>query len=168
MEPINHTQLLDYFKSLQENLKGLEGFYRMDLTEIRAAFRSGVPFPAMVLESHEGSFDQSIQNNSINTIFFAFTIYDNPEKENYNQQNEMLTNAEALGLKIIARMRYDAAQPAHFLFTNFDVSTVKYNKVGPIFSEKLYGFRFTGEIVNNHSLKINPTDWLDSPTSCTK
>ena len=82
------------------------------------------------------------------------------------EQNEMLDQCERLGLKIIARMRYDARQPGHLLHNRFKVSSVKWMKVGPLFTEELYGYRFTVEIEGGESLKVQADDWADIDTVC--
>lgn len=166
MSIVTHTIIVDYFASLAQNLKSLEGFFRMDLTEIQGAFRSKAKLPCLVLESHEGDFSESNVLSSVNARTFAFTIYDKHKKGDYDDQNIILNSAEETGLKIIARMKHDASLPDHFLYNRFKVEDVKYSKVGPVFNERLYGYRFVGEIKGNEPLKVNPEDWEDSPTIC--
>lgn len=163
---ITHANIVAYFEKLVTNLKGIESFFRMDLTEIQSSFRSSANFPCLVLESYEGDLQDSNTSNSVNQKTFAFTIYTNPKADDYNQQNLELSLSEELGLKIIGRMRHDAAQPDHLLFRKFKVENVSYAKVGPVFNERLYGYRFIGVFLENQSLKINPLDWEDLPSVC--
>mgnify|MGYP003636553395 CR=1 FL=1 len=163
---VSHQILVDYFKNITIQLKTLNGFFRMDITEIKGAFRSTVEFPALVMESYEGNFDDSNLQTNVNDRTFAFTIYTKPKNGDYDDQNLQLDMAEAIGLKVIARMRYDAGQKDHFLYTRFKVNTVTYAKVGPIFNEQLYGYRFIGSIKGLETLVLNPSDWNDAPTLC--
>lgn len=158
--------MVDYFEQIATNLKDLNGFFRMDLVEIQGSFRSNAQFKCLVLESHEGNFESSNTQQSVNDRTFAFTIYDKPRKNDFDDQNLKLSECEAAGLKVIARMRHDAFQPNHFLYNKFFVETVSYAKVGPVFTEGLYGYRFIGSIKGHESLKLNPTDWNDDPTVC--
>lgn len=166
MATITHSIIVNYFSDLQKKLNGLEDFFRMDLTEIQGAFRSDADFPCLVVESHQSDLGKSQINHSVNDRSFAFTVFLNPEIGNYSEQNEMLDISEELGFKIIARMRYDATKPDHFLFNRFKVSSVQNQKVGPLFNEHLYGYRFTGEITAAQSLIVNTEDWTDIDEVC--
>lgn len=163
---INHSILVTYFKYLADNLKDINGFFRMDLTEIQSSFRSKIEFPALVLESHEGNFEASNVQSTVNDRTFAFTIYLKPLKSDYDDQNQKLSSAETIGLKVIARMKHDATLPNHFLYNRFKVNTVSYAKVGPVFNEQLYGYRFVGSILGTEPLIVVPSDWEDLPEIC--
>lgn len=163
---VSHQSLVDYFQNIATQLIGLEDFFRMDLTEIQSAFRSTAKLPCLVLESHEGSLEDSNTQTNINDRTFAFTVYLKPKNGDYDDQNMKLDTAEKLGLKIIARMRYDSNRPGNILHNRFKVNTVTYAKVGPVFNERLYGYRFIGSIKGLETLKLNPADWSDTPELC--
>ena len=133
MPKITHSTIIDYFKNLSENLKDVKDFFRMDLIEIQSSFRSDADFPCLVVESHENDFSSSKINQTVNDRTFAFTVFYNPEKGNYDEQNTMLDLSEKMGLKIIARMKHDASLPEHILFNRFKQESVRSHKVGPLF-----------------------------------
>jgi hypothetical protein len=168
MEAPTHKPLIDYFESLNANLKDFpeKSFFRQDLNEIMGAIRSGINFPAMAVESPDGDGEGSIEQNSVIGRMFAFTVYMNPEEENFQQQNEMLDLCERIGKKVLARMRYDARVPGHLLHNKFKVSTVKWIKVGPVFTDLLYGYRFTGMIEGSEPLTLDVEDWDDITAPC--
>lgn len=163
---VSHQSLVDYFQNIADNLIGLEDYFRMDLTEIQGAFRSTAKLPCLVLESHEGNLEESNTQTNINDRTFAFTVYLKPTRGDYDDQNQKLDIAEKLGLKIIARMRYDSNRTGNILSGRFRVNTVTYAKVGPVFNEKLYGYRFIGSIKGLETLLLDPTDWVDAPLLC--
>lgn len=163
---INHKIITDYFEYLAANHKSIASYFRMDLTEIQGAFRSTANVPCLVLESHEGDLSASSRQQTVNDRTFAFTIYTKPRHGDYDEQNQKLSDAETIGLSIIARMKHDATLPAHFLYNKFLVETVSYAKVGPVFNERLYGYRFVGSIMGNEPLKVDVNDWLDAPVLC--
>lgn len=138
----------------------------MDLAEITGAFRSGITFPAMVVESPEGDLNGSSIHNSVIQRTGAFTVYKKPTKGNFQQQNEYLDDCEKLGLKIVARMRLDNANPDHAMYQRFDIPGISWIKVGPIFNENLYGYRFTYPIKGSEPLTVNPADWQDLDSVC--
>ena len=163
---INHSSIVAYFKAIAENLVGVNGFFRMDLTEIQGSFRSTANFPCLVIESHEGDLGDSNLMSSVNDRTFAFTIFLNPKNDDYDSQNEFLNTSEELGLKVIARMRHDARVPDHLLNNAFKASDVTYSKVGPLFQEALYGYRFVGSFSKHQPLKVVPADWDDIDAIC--
>lgn len=163
-----HKPILDYFQSLNEKLVDFpeDSFFRMDLEEIMGSFRSGINFPAMTVESPDGDAENSIGSNSVVGRLFAFTVFQNPTKGDFAQQNEMIDQCERIGLKIIARMRHDSFEKTHMLYNRFNANSVKWTKIGPLFNEELFGYRFTGIITGSESLNIDPADWSDIDTVC--
>ena len=166
MSTITHQILINYFKAIAENLNGIADFHRMNLSEIQSSFRSSANFPCLTVESHDGDFGDSNVMQSVNDRAFAFTVFTKPAKGDYQDQDTKLTESEAYGKKIIARMRHDASQTGHFLNRNFKVESVSYSKVGPLYQEQLYGFRFIGKINSADPLICDPLDWADLETTC--
>ncbi len=168
MPELTHKIVVDFFENINLQLKDFSenSFFRMDLDELFGAFRSGINFPAMSIESPEGDGSKSLPENSVIGRFFAFTIWQRPQKGNFDQQNIMLDECERIGLKIIARMRYESKKPDSILYNKFKASSVSWKQYGPLFNEKLYGYRFQGTFEGNESLKLNPDDWNDIATNC--
>lgn len=163
-----HSVIIDYFRQLNKNLRdfGENSFFRIDLKEIEGGFRSGITFPAMAVESPDlDGQDSDITNSVIGRAFF-FTVYMDPKKNDYDDQDTAIDLCEKIGWKLIARMRKDATDPNHFLYDKFKVSTVSAIKVGPLFTQHLYGYRFGGLISGNESLKVDPADWDDIDSIC--
>lgn len=157
MTPVEYKA---YFKNLATSHKQIHGFFRMNLSEIQGYFRKGIELPALVLESYDGGIGGSKISTDINRGF-AFTIYLKPAANNFDAEDEKLSIAERIGLEIIARMHLDSFNPESLLFNQFDKNTVEYHKVGPIFTEGFFGFRFFGEFKGLHSLKVDPNIWKD-------
>ena len=165
---MNHDHIVDYFESLNSKLADFpeKSFFRMDLTEIQGAFRSGINFPAMSVESPQLDMSKSNVSNSVLGHDFAFTIWKKPKTGDFGGQNTDLGDCERIGLKILARMRYDARVPDHLIYNSFEARSVSAIKVGPLFTENLYGYRFIGTFSNNKPLIINPADWNDLDSPC--
>ena len=163
-----HAQLVAYFKNINKQLNDFpeNSFFRQDLEEIFGAFRTGIQFPALALESAEIDTPDSTEQNTVIGRMFAFVVYMNPQHNNYDQQNEYLDQCERIAKKILARMRYDNNVKGNLLYRKFKVSTVKGVMVGPVYNEHLYGYRFAGMISGNESLKVDPSDWKDLDSIC--
>lgn len=165
---ISHKHIFDYIaKSVDASTDiATEDFFRVDLTEIQGAMRTGIASPCLLLESHEGNFENSKTNNSVETKTFAFLILKNPTQGNFNEQNQYLDDAEIIGKKFLARMRYHSTQPDHILYNMFDLSLCNYHKVGPLFLG-WYGYRFQVTLKPKKiSLKVDPADFTDIESAC--
>lgn len=167
MKP-THAVIIDYFRQLNAALVdfGQASFFRMDLTEIEGGFRTNISFPAMAVESPDLDGQDSAPTNSVIGRAFFFTIYMNPKRKDYDAQDTAIDLCERIGWKIIARMRKDSFDPTHFLYNKFKVSSVSAIRVGPVFTEHLYGYRFGGIISGEESLKVDPADWTDIDSIC--
>lgn len=165
---MTHKDIIDYFQSLNANFTAFpeKSFFRMDLDEIMGGFKSGINFPAMVIESPEGDAEGSSLSSTAIGINFIFSIYQRPVQDDFASQNEMLDECERLGRKIIARMRYDARNPQHLIYNKFKVSSMKWIKEGPIFNEGLYGYQFSGRFEGDELPKVDAADWTDIDLTC--
>jgi hypothetical protein len=164
----SHIDVVNYFKEAVAQSIHIEdsNFFRMDITEIQGQMRKGINSPCLALESHEGNFENSKPNNSIDVKTFAFLILGKPQHNNFDDQNQVLDQTELIGKKFLARMRYNSTQPAHKLYGVFDLSLCNYHKVGPIYLG-WYGYRFEVTLKPKKiDLKVNPEDWQDIDSAC--
>ncbi|TXK73961.1 hypothetical protein [Mesonia sp. HuA40] len=163
-----HKPIIDYLENLNKQLVDFQedSFFRVDLDELFGAFRSGISLPCMTVESPEADAANSTVSASAIARHPAFTILQAPQNGNFAEQNTMLDQCEQIGLKIIARMRLDASNPETIIYNKFKANSVKYVKVGPIFNEQLYGYRFSFTLEDNEPLKVDAADWLDLQTTC--
>lgn len=164
MTPVTYKT---YFKNLSEHHKNIKGFFRGNLSEIQGSFREGIQQPAMMLESYENDFDSN-HTSVIKESSFAFTIYVSPELETsilntFDQEDLSLSIAEQIGDEVILRMRKDSLTKGSGIYGMFDPESVKSHKVGPIFTENLFGYRFTGFLKGNIPNKVDTNTWSDLP-----
>lgn len=166
---LTHKALVDYLKYLVDQSVDIDvkNFFRLNIAEIQGSFRSGVSFPCFAMESHEGNFEGSQSSNSVDNKTFAFTIYKKPQYNNFDQENQYLDDCEIIGKKFLARLRYDSFNPENLLHNLFDANLVSYHKVGPVFTEQLYGYRFEVSLKpDKSSLKVIAADWKDLDVVC--
>lgn len=121
----------------------------------------------MAMESHEGNFEGSSSHNSIESKSFAFSIMSKTQAGDYDGQNSVLDQAEIIGKQVLARIRLDATDPTHILYKLFDIARVSFHKIGPIYVDQLYGYRFEIPLKPNKVLaKVSPDDWTDIDEVC--
>lgn len=169
MSTLTHIALVNYIKNLVDQHATMpeNAFYRMDVNEIQGNMRTGINYPCLAMESHEANFDGSTANNSLENKTFAFSILKKPEYGNFDEQNQFLDDCEILGKQFLARMRYDAATEGNLMFNLFDAALVTYHKVGPLYTDALYGYRFEIPLKpEKTSLKVNAAHWDDLDLVC--
>lgn len=165
---LTHDSVVAYFKNLNEQATFFpdDSFFRMDLEEIMDAFRTGINFPAMAVESPDIDLSDSSESDTVNKRVFAFHIYKKPATDNYEDVQAAIDECEAIGYKILARIRKDSYDPATIAFNAFKPQSVKGNQVSKVFAEQLYGYRFTGEFSKSDKLELNKDDWADLDSRC--
>ncbi|EKF56248.1 hypothetical protein I215_01958 [Galbibacter marinus] len=164
---ITHKQIVDYMKGLHDNNTSTKSFYRFNISEIQGSIRSNIDYPCIALESPEGDFSGSRSNNSLDNKLFAFSILDKPVQGDYSDEDIKLDNCERIGKKFLSRMRYDSRIQNSLVFNLFHLSDTQYHKVGPIFTDRLYGYRFEIKLSNSKiDMLIDPEDWTDLDSRC--
>ena len=166
---ISHQTIIGYLQNLvdQHTDIRIEDFYRMDISEILGAMKTSIQYPCFALESHEGNFDSSSAMNSLENKIFAFSILKKPEYGNFEDQNTALDDCELIGKQFLARMRYDSAQETSLLHKLFSLGNVNYHKVGPLYTDHLYGYRFEISLLpDKTSMKVTPENWTDIDEVC--
>jgi len=64
-------------------------------------------------------------------------------------------------------MRYDSTQSGNILYRLFDIAQVSLHKIGPVYTDGLYGYRFEIALKpDKANFKVNPADWEDIESVC--
>lgn len=155
---ITHNTIVTYFNDIATSHNDLKDFFRLNISEIQGAFRTGVLTPVLALESHEGDIGGSA-STSHNRRTLAFSVLEPTGIDDYDEQNAVLDRSEQIGLDIISKLVKDSQDPNHWLYGRFKKDSVNYHKVGPIYSDYLFGYRFELAISNPENLTLDPTKW---------
>jgi hypothetical protein len=162
----------DYFLDIATRLKEIahseakKRFTRINIEEVFSGLRSSLDLNnfCLCLESFEGSlgannYDQVFDNN-----IGAFMIVKNCRVDDFVQETQICDQAKQIGLKVVAKMAYDAERRQRGLapvaLKNFDIASVQYEKIGPLF-DNCFGYRFTFLTYDSLSLVHNPDDFLE-------
>lgn len=164
---LTHKVITDYMQDLENKNTSTKSFFRFNIMEIQGAIRGNIIYPAMAMESPEGNFSDSSVNNSLDKKIFAFSILDKPEKGNFDDENDKLDQCEIIGKQFLSRMRYDSFLPSSPIYNCFNLSDVEYHKVGPIYTDRLFGYRFEIHLDDKKTnMQINPSEWTDLDSPC--
>lgn len=100
---------------------------------------------------------------SLRKVRFAI-MYNSVSEDDFTKQYQAIDNAERFILKVLARIRWDAANPDHFLYNAFIKDSVKIEPTE--LSLKSFGAECYLELKNSLSLKLASDDWKDIDGVC--
>lgn len=158
MPNISHSTIIQFHSEIAAAHKGINGFYRMNWAEIANSFRSGIPTPALVIESHSSE----LQSNGISTFnhrAISFMLLDHTGKpDNYARQEEVLDELEAIGLEIARFLDAKSKTTGHWMYGLYDRNSFKMEKVGPIMGD-MYGWNILYEVKSKETMVMNADSW---------
>nr|WP_322625636.1 hypothetical protein [uncultured Flavobacterium sp.] len=160
VQNIRHQQITEFHQAMATAHKGINGFYRFDVSELDGNFRNGVEMPVMMLESYSGTM---VPNANATTHFYyrdiSFLLLDFAGKtDDYDKQEEVLTRLEGVGLDICTYLNQCRHDPNHFLYMLFDAASFRMEKYGPVF-ENMYGWIVMYTLKAQTSMIFDPDKW---------
>ena len=160
MREITHKPIVEFHKEIVQKNKVLQGFYRFNWNEINGKFRSGIPTPALLLESHSAALNTNGNNTTtFNGRSISFLLLDFTGKaDDYDKQELVLDAMENVAIDICSYLKKLNNDRTSWLFGKFDPNTVSYEKVGPIF-DNMYGWQVMYLLKNHEDLTFDPDKW---------
>ena len=153
------SSYIEYFRKITTEHKEINGFYMMDINEILDGLRSTVKYPALILENLSGSYLASNLDNPLEVINGGFLIVDHlPNPDDFQGEVVIIDRMKQIGHQVIVRMLHDKmkCEPlAEKAIPGFDLNTVNYEVIGPIFDFS-FGITFSFNFV----VPLNTTDNL--------
>lgn len=155
-----HSQVVSFHKGISTAYKGINGFYRFNISEITGQFRSGIKTPALLLESHSNQLEsQTKMVSNFNAKSISFIVIDFAGKAGeFDKQELVLDQTENIALDIISFLVYQHKLNGSWLFGMFDINSVKIEKVGPIF-DNMYGWNVIYTLKNPEPMTFDPEKW---------
>lgn len=169
---ITYSEYEDYFQSLAKAYKPIAHteshprFAFMDIDSILSMSKTAMNMtdPCMILENPEGQLDH--KNEKLrDENFGAFHILQHVSRSEPEKKREVMDRTKQIGIALIGRMFLDKTRhfkgqgTAPIMLRFFDLSQVKYMKVGPIFSE-CYGWRFEFNLGKETPFLYEEDDWI--------
>ena len=171
MPRISFLNIINYLEQLAANHVDIKQSYRWNVSEVSGALRSGIELPVMLIDAVEtqtkGDATKTIHVNTT-----AFTILGKPNTrtgnlDQYEAQNEVLDFCQQICFDIENRILHDASIPKgangskNWLYGLVDKNSFHHFKIGPIFSDGLYGYRCELTLKNQVSLCPDVNKWSD-------
>ena len=156
-----------YFESLAKRLVDIghtnarPKFCRFNIEEVIDGLATDLDTttPVLLLESFEGRFFDNGSDQAFDEQAGAFLIMQQAGASDFAAQNAIIDRAKRIGRKMIARLRKDSRRQVPGALSQFDLSKVEYQKVGPVF-DNCYGYRFTFSWEEPTALVVDEADWL--------
>ena len=159
------SSYVEYFRTLAREHKEINDFYMMDLNEPLAALRSNIKYPALILTSLSGNFEDSNLDNILDSINAGFLIVGHLDQvDDFSGELLLLGRMKQIGTDIIARMLHDHMKCELLTMKaipGFNINSVSYEMLGPVFDND-FGVLFSFKILDILDLEYCPTTWLSA------
>lgn len=168
MPNITFLNIVSYLESLAEKHVGIKSNFRWNIEEAGGAMRSGIEYPVMLIDpvevKTEGDYSKLFHYNNT-----AITILAKPSTRQGNQfesQNEVLNECQQICFDLENRIINDSRsriieEQKNWLYNLVDINSFQFFKMGPLFTDNLYGYRLEIQIKNSVIKEIDKDKWTD-------
>ena len=170
MQNVSHNTLIAYFESLGLCSTDVATSFRWNTIEYQNSLRSGVTPTVMLIDSphvqEEGSSINLMDVHNCALTFLGKPNVPTARIDAYDNQNEVLEHCQQIAFEFRNKLRLDASAPRdaegnkNWLFGALVINSFNFLKVGPVFTENMYGYRL------EFQLKIKPCACIDTEKWC--
>ena len=159
-------KITNLITSLGEKHVDIDDVFRWNRLELAGALRRGVNKTIMLIDAVEVDSD-SPSNNSVHSNKCSFFILGKEgvktdKVDSYAEQNEVLEHCMLTAFEVAARLVLEANDPANkWLYSNIERGSFVYTKVGPLFTNNLFGYRCQFTIKSMEKYKVDNNKWTD-------
>jgi hypothetical protein len=139
--------------------------FRWNRLELAGALRRASNNTIMLIDAVEVTPVSSGKSAHSNNC--AFTILGKKDVktdkiDSYAEQNEVLEHCLLIAFEVAARLILEANNPSEkWLYGNIEKGSFTYNKVGPLFSNNLFGYRCEFSIKSMEKYQVDESKWTD-------
>ena len=171
MPNISFLTITEFLENLALLHVDVKGSYRWNVSEVSGKLRKGIQLPVTLIDAVEtqtsGDKSKTIHANST-----AFTTLGKPNTrtgnlDDYQAQNEVLLHCQQINFDFETRILKEAENPKdangnkNWLYGLVDKNSFHHFKVGPLFSDGLYGYRCELTLKNQVCTEPNVDKWND-------
>lgn len=162
---VDLTDYIQYFQRVSNEHVDINDFYIMDINEPVQAFKNGMEFPCLILNSITGAFKAPNLDNTLDAVTGGFAILGNiPNTDDFHAEVLLLTEMKQIGLEVVSRILRDTMkceERSLKAFPGFDINSLNYEMLGPIF-DNCFGFNFTFRLISTLDLSYNQDKWNEN------
>jgi len=155
---------VNYFRTLTELHPDINQFFMMDINEPLTAFHSDMKFPALILNTVNGTLSASNADNVLDNSVGGFLILGFlDDLTDFYAEMELLDRMKYIGFDVILKMNHDAQ---HFItmgntaIHGFNLNSVTYQMIDGIW-DKCFGFLFSFKLSSSLDQTYLPERWRD-------
>lgn len=170
MPKVSFLTITNYLEGLAAKHITIKSAYRWNVGEVSGALRKGIDLPVMLIDPVEtqtnGDASKTFHSNTT-----AFTILGKPNTktgnfDEYEAQNQVLELCQTLCFDMEARILHDAQQThtpegKNWMYGLVEANSFHFFKVGPLFSDGLYGYRCEVTFKNQVPTCVDASVWSD-------
>lgn len=162
------TTIKDYLESLGNLHVDINKVVRWNLAELNGQMRTNNQESIMLIDAPQINSEASERNVHVHDC--AFTILGKPgvsapRIDDYEKQNEIIQHCQNICFEVASRIQVDSYKSEDaslkWLYAGLQKQSFQYFKVGPIFTNNLYGYRCQFEITTREVYTIDPLKWSD-------
>lgn len=158
------------FKDIAEKSIHIKDYVGPSITELKDKMSSvdGIQSPFLCLFGYRGALQGNTQRTANNKSLAFSILYSGIDSMNFYGQDEAVSSAETIGLKVISRINILSKMPdIPWLYNNFDSNSVRYDQLRGEEAEGFYGMEFFFDLKIQEPLIVDPEDWSDGGIFCT-
>jgi hypothetical protein len=171
MDPKSPFQkIVNFLMDLGNNHNDIQQVFRWNRMELNGSFRHNPNQTNMLIDSVE-VFVTNPNHNNFSQNNCAFTILGKQDVSTakldaYNEQNEVLEHCLEIAFEVASRIKYESTETnlqgeLKWLYNNVELDSFHFFKVGPVFTQQLYGYRCEFTIKQKQCLKPDINKWKD-------
>ncbi|MBQ0152376.1 MAG: hypothetical protein KBS61_05740 [Chryseobacterium sp.] len=161
MKKNSYLEIKNYFENVvmqSSFLNDFVGFFEREWASKKSSVK-GLKSPILALFRYNLGFEGQNENAiAVRKIGFAI-MFNKIKPGDLEAQYQAIADAEEMAIKILARMRYEAADTSHFLYNAFLKNSVEIKPVE--LSAGDFGVDVLFSLKNNQPLKVDFSDWKD-------
>lgn len=162
---ISFLSIISYLENLAAQHNNILSVYRWNKVEFQNNIKRGVSLPVMLIDSPEtqaeGENARTFHNHSLAITILGKEGVRTDQIDDTDKQNEVLDYCQQIAFEVMARIVDDSLQVNHWLYGKVDKQSFHYFKVGPAFSDGLYGYRVEFNVKSKESYVLDATKWAD-------
>lgn len=161
MKKNSYLEVKNYFENVvmqSSFLNDFVGFFEREWAAKKSSVKV-LKSPILALFRYNLGFEGQNENAiAVRKIGFAI-MFNKIKPGDLEAQYQAIADAEEMAIKILARMRYEAADTNHFLYNAFLKNSVEIKPVE--LSAGDFGVDVLFSLKNNQPLKVDFSDWKD-------
>lgn len=163
-------KIVDFLTNLGAQHTNIGDVFRWNKLQLAGNLKTNINLSAMLIDSVE-TLVNNPNHKAMHGNQCAFTILgkngvSTAQIDSYDKQNEVLDHCQAVAFEMAARIIKEATETdlqgsLKWLYGNVELASFHFYKVGPVFTDQLYGYRCEFTIKAKEDYTVDVAKWAD-------